>query len=222
MINLDMIGRGQEREVLIGGAGTSPELRQAADEEARADFLTPVFSEGGYGPSDHTPFYARDIPVLFFSSAPHEDYHRPTDDWEKLNLNYLEATARLVHRVALRLAGEQEEIRFVRADEGGWPGGHPGGEGYGTRGYGPYLGTVPDFAPSREGVKLSGVREGSPAETAGLRRGDVVVGWNRRQILNLEDYAAALRSQRPGDRVEIEFLREGTRQSASAILGERH
>jgi len=221
MINLDMVGRGRDREVLIGGAGTSPDLRQVVEEEARADFLSPVFSEGGYGPSDHTAFYARDIPVLFFSSAPHEDYHRPTDDWEKVDLHYLEMIARLAQRVTGRLAGEVAEIRFVRADTGGPPGSRPGGEGYGTRGYGPFLGTVPDFGPSKEGVRLSGVRQGSPAEIAGLRRGDLIVGWDRRRIFNLEDYAAALRSQRPGDRVEIEFLRDGATQRAVAVLGER-
>lgn len=221
MINLDMIGRGREREVMIGGAGTSPELRQVADEEARADFITPVFSEGGYGPSDHTSFYSRDIPVLFFSSQPHEDYHRPTDDWEKLDYGYLEKTARLVQRVVSRLAGEAGEVRFTRAAEGGPHGTHPGGEGYGTRGYGPYLGTVPDFGPSAEGVRLSGVRPGSPAEAAGLTRGDVIVGWNSLKIINLEDYAAALRAQRPGDRVRIAFLRDGQPQTAEAVLGER-
>jgi membrane-associated protease RseP (regulator of RpoE activity) len=221
MINIDMVGRGHAREVMIGGAGTSPELRQIAVEEANADFIVPTFSEGGYGPSDHTSFYSRDIPVLFFSSAPHEDYHKPSDDWEKLDYGYLEIIGRMIHRVVARPAGESAPIRFTRADEGGPHSTRPGGEGYGTRGYGPYLGTVPDFAPSSAGVRLSGVRPGSPAALAGLQRGDIIVGWNALMILNLEDYAAALRAQRPGDQVDIAYMRDGERQTAVAVLGER-
>jgi hypothetical protein len=221
MLNLDMIGRGVARQVLVGGVGTSPGFTRLVEEEARADFLVPVFNEGGFGPSDHTSFYSKDIPVLFFFTQPHADYHRPTDDWEKLDFFYLEATARFIFRVAARLAGEAEPIQFTRADSGSRPGRAGGGEGYGAHGYGPYLGTVPDFAPSPEGVRLSGVKEGSPAAAAGLQKGDVIVGWNGRSILNLQDYAAALRAQRPGDRVELDILRGGERQTAAAVLGQR-
>jgi hypothetical protein len=221
MINLDMVGRGEPRQVMIGGAGTSPELRRIAEEEAAADFITAEFNEGGYGPSDHTSFYARNIPVLFFSGSPHEDYHRPSDDWEKIDDSHLERVSRLVQRVVTRVAGEVEEIHFTRADGSGPHGTRPGGEGYGTRGYGPYLGTVPDFGPSSEGVRLSGVRPGSPAEAGGLRGGDVIVGWNEIKVMNLEDYAAALRAHRPGDQVSIAFMRDGQKQSAAVVLGER-
>ena len=103
----------------------------------------------------------------------------------------------------------------------GHPAGHAGGEGYGTRGYGPYLGTVPDFGSPGEGVRLAAVRAGSPAAVAGLQDGDVIVGWDGREIRNLGDYAQALRSQRPGDQVELTLIRGGTPVRAVAVLTER-
>lgn len=222
MLNIDMIGRGPRREIQVAGIGTSPRFGPLIDAGARAVELRPVINEGGYGPSDQTPFYARGIPVLFFFTAPHEDYHRPSDDWEKIDADFLEAATGLVARTAEDLAGKDAAIEFVRAD-GGLPRGGTGGggEGYGGRGYGPYLGTVPDFSPVDRGIKLSGVKAGSPAAAAGIRGGDVIVGWNGRPILNMQDYAQALKSQRPGDRVELAILRDGTTITLAATLGER-
>jgi Peptidase family M28/PDZ domain/PA domain len=221
MVNLDMIGRAPRGRVFVSGVGSSPELRAIAEEEIAASLAIPVFGEGGLGPSDHTAFYSRDIPVLFFYSPPHADYHRPTDDWEKVDFESLEGVARIASRVVGRLAaGEVETIRFTRAD-GTWQPGAGGGEGYGSRGYGPYLGTIPDFTSQDEGVRLTGVREGSPAAAAGLKRGDVIVKWNGRSIRNLAEYAQALKSQSPGDRVELGFLRDGQEETAAAVLAER-
>ncbi len=221
MINIDMIGRGRDREILVAGVGTSPRFRALVEEATAASRLTPVVNEGGYGPSDHTPFYSRNIPVLFFFTAPHEDYHRPTDDWEKLDFGFLESATTMIASLAGKLGGEQAPIEFARADGGLPRGGHGGGEGYGSRGYGPYLGTVPDFTPAERGVRLSGVREGSPAAAAGIQGGDIIVGWNGRPILNMQDYAQALKSHRPGDRVEIAVIRDGKQLTTIAVLGTR-
>jgi hypothetical protein len=221
MVNLDMIGRAPRGQVFVSGVGSSPELRAIAEEEIAAEIAQPVFGEGGYGPSDHTAFYSRNIPVLFFYSPPHADYHRPTDDWEKLDYHSLESVARVASRVVERAAARDlPAVRFTRAD-GTWQSGSSGGEGYGGRGYGPYLGTIPDFTGQEEGVRLTGVREGSPAEAAGLRSGDVIVTWNGRSIRNLAEYAQALRSQSPGDRVELGYLRDGQEGTAAAVLAER-
>jgi hypothetical protein len=221
MVNLDMIGRAPRGRVFVSGVGSSPELRAIAEEEITTELAMPVFGEGGLGPSDHTAFYSRDIPVLFFYSPPHEDYHRPTDDWEKVDFQSLEVVARIASRVVERAAGrDMPAIRFTRAD-GTWQSGGGGGEGYGTRGYGPYLGTIPDFTSQEEGVRLTGVRDGSPAALAGLQRGDVIITWNGRSIRNLAEYAQALRSQSPGDRVELGFRRDGQEGTAAAVLAER-
>jgi membrane-associated protease RseP (regulator of RpoE activity) len=221
MVNIDMIGRGPAREILVSGVGTAAGLRRVVEEEAALQRVSPVMSEGGYGPSDHTPFYARQVPVLFFFTPPHEDYHRPTDRPEKVDFYAIEARARLIFGVVSRLAAGEVDLEFVRADGGEPPGARHGGEGYGGRSYGPYLGTVPDFVPGGEGLRLTGVREGSPAAQAGLLGGDVIVGWNGRPILDLEDYAAALRAQRPGDRVTIAFRRGAAEDTTLAILARR-
>jgi Zn-dependent M28 family amino/carboxypeptidase len=233
MINLDTIGRGPGGRVFVGGAASSPELKAVVSEESAADFLSVAFDDEVLRASDQASFYARGIPVLFFFTPAHADYHRPTDEWEKIDPHYLESVARLVDRVVIRLASPAETIRFTRvanlgAAEGGLTSesgtevqGHAGGEGYGTRGYGPYLGTVPDFGTPGEGVRLAAVRAGSPAAVAGLRDGDVIVGWDGREIRNLGDYAQALRSQRPGDQVELTLLRDGSSVRAVAVLAER-
>jgi PDZ domain-containing protein/peptidase M28-like protein len=220
--------------VFVGGASSSPELKSVVSEESAADFLSVAFDNDVLGASDQAAFYARGIPVLFFFTPAHADYHRPTDEWEKIDPHYLETVARLVDRVVIRLASPAETIRFTRvadlgAAEGGLAGsgggaevqGHAGGEGYGTRGYGPYLGTVPDFGSPGEGVRLAAVRAGSPAAVAGLRDGDVIVGWDGREIRNLGDYAQALRSHRPGDQIELTLLRGGSSVRAVAVLAER-
>ncbi|HWN81744.1 MAG TPA: M20/M25/M40 family metallo-hydrolase, partial [Candidatus Udaeobacter sp.] len=232
MINLDTIGRGPGHRVFVAGAASSPELKTVVSEEGASDFLSVAFDDDVLGASDQAPFYAAGIPVLFFFTPAHPDYHRPTDSWEKIDPHYLETVARLVDRIAIRLASPAETIRFTRiaaAGTGGGPAGespgavpgHPGGEGYGTRGYGPYLGTVPDFGSPGEGVRLAAVRAGSPAAAAGLQDGDVIVGWDGREIRNLGDYAQALRSQRPGDEVELTLIRGGSSVRAVAVLAER-
>jgi hypothetical protein len=225
MINLDTIGRGPEGRVFVGGANTASALGAVVAEESAADFLAVTYDDDVLGASDHASFYARGIPVLFFFTPAHADYHRPTDDWEKIDLHYLERVARLVDRVAIRLGARGAEIRFAHLATGAIGrhpgGGHPGGEGYGTHGYGPYLGTVPDFGGPGDGVRLAAVRAGSPAAAAGLLEGDVIQAWAGREIRSLGDYAQALRSQRPGDMVELTLLRDGAPVKAVVVLGER-
>jgi hypothetical protein len=222
MINMDTIGRGPEGRVFVAGAATSPVLKAALVEESAADFLTVAYDDEVLGASDQAPFRSRGIPVLFFFTPAHADYHRPTDDWEKIDFHYLERIARLVDRVACRLAASGEPIPFQEAAHPAE--GHDRGDlaaSYGTRGYGPYLGTVPDFGSPGEGVRLAAVREGSPAAAAGLKDGDVIIGWDGREIRTLGDYAQALRSQRPGDSIQLTLLRQGAAVRAVAVLGER-
>jgi hypothetical protein len=222
MINMDTIGRGPGRQVFVSGASSSAELKRVVSEESADDFIELTFDDEVLGASDQASFYSHQVPVLFFFTPAHADYHRPTDDWEKIDVHYLERVARLVDRVTCRLAARDATIHFqpgapqmAAADP------HGGGEGYGSRAYGPYLGTVPDFAGSGAGVRLAAVRAGSPAALAGLQGGDVIVQWEGQVIKSLGDYAAALRRQRPGDSVALTFLRDGSPVHAVAVLGER-
>ncbi len=207
MINMDMVGRSRNGKLHVGGVGTSPSFREAVASEGAPLGFKIDFSDGGFGPSDHTSFYARNVPVLFFFTGAHEDYHKPSDDPEKIEVAGIEAVARLVERVTRRIAAEPGEVAFVKvaADTIG----RGASEGYETtRGYGPYLGTIPDFGEHEgEGVLLSGVRNESPAERAGIRGGDVIVRFGGLPIANLYDYTYALRARKPGDVVEIEIKR---------------
>jgi len=221
MINMDMIGRSKEGKLHVGGVGTSPDFRAIIAAESEPLGFNTDYSDGGFGPSDHTSFYAKEVPVLFFFTGAHEDYHKSTDDTEKIEVAGIGGVATLVERVARRLASTPDEIAFVRvaADTIG----RGASEGYATtKGYGPYLGTIPDFGEYEgKGVLLSGVRPGSPAEKAGIRGEDVVVRFGGIPIANLYDYTYALRDKKVGDVVEIQVDRAGEIVTVYATLEKR-
>jgi aminopeptidase YwaD len=221
MINMDMIGRSKDGKLHVGGIGTSPAFRPIVEAESEGLDFRADYSDGGFGPSDHTSFYAKQVPVLFFFTGAHEDYHKPSDDTEKIEVDGLANVTTLVARTARRLAAEADEIAFVRvaADTAG----RGASEGYATtKGYGPYFGTIPDFGEYEgAGVLLSGVRPESPAEKAGIRGGDVLVRFGGIPIANLYDFTYALRDKKPGDVVEVEVERDGEIVAVVATLEKR-
>jgi membrane-associated protease RseP (regulator of RpoE activity) len=167
-----------------------------------------------FGPSDHTAFYTRERPVLFFFTGTHGDYHRPTDTWEKINADGLRRVALAAYRVASRLADGETRLTFVKPSVE--PSRPRGG------GYGPYFGIIPDFSDSPiPGVRLGGVQPGSPANKAGLNTGDIIVKFAGVGVKNLDDLTFALRTRRPGDTVEVTYLRNGIEHSAKATLEQR-
>ena len=216
MINLDMVGRLRENGLVVYGSGTAEEwneiLPPALDSAGIGDVS---HVPDGYGASDQTSFYARDVPVLHLFTNTHADYHKPGDDWHRIDVAGIRTVSGLVASLA-RAVGRREELTVV--PDVGAP--DPSEEAA-TPGYGAYLGTIPDFSPVEHGVLLSGVREGSPADRAGLRQGDVVVGIGGMEVGDLYDMTDALRSHRPGDTVVVEWLRDGERMSAETTLGER-
>lgn len=216
MINLDMIGRPKERKIYVGGVGTAPEFRSLLEEENQSVGLKLEYSLGGYGSSDHTSFTARQVPVLFFFSGLHSDYHKPSDTWEKINPAGAAEVLRLVQRVALRLNGQPQRPLFVRVAAPGAPAGSGGGGGYG-----PYFGSIPDFGEVENGVRFADVREGSPAALAGLRRGDILVEFDGKPVKNLYDFTYLLRAHKPGDEVMVVVLRNNERVTARVKLARR-
>lgn len=219
MLNLDMVGRLRDNRLAVMGAGTATEWREllAAVNGRQPRPFEFALSEDGYGPSDHSSFYARGIPVLHFFTNPHEDYHRPSDDWHRINAEGLDRIVELVSGIALA-AGAQPRLTLVaqaRDPHAGAP------EPAADRSYGPYLGTIPDFSPVPAGVRITGARSGSPAEAAGLRAGDVIVGFDGREIADIYAFTYALRARIPGDTVKIEVLRDGQRVTLTAVLGVR-
>lgn len=232
MLNLDMVGRLGDGKLTVFGVGTAPEwdgiLESSVSEvnRTRGSGLEIATAPDGYGPSDHSSFYGKDIPVLHFFSNTHVDYHRPSDDWEKIDREGLATVTALVAETTRRLAGSGQlaasDLTLIKG--AGAPSAAPGGseEGSTSRGYGPYLGTVPDMTPGDvEGVRLTGVREGSPAEKGGLQSGDVIVEFAGQAVTDLYTYTYALRDHKPGDEVEIVVVRGSERVALSVVLGRR-
>jgi hypothetical protein len=215
MLNMDMVGRLRQDRLLAMGAATAREFPGLLDslnqkEGARFDLRA---SGDGWGPSDHASFFAAKRPVLQFFTDLHEDYHRTTDRWQKINAVGLARVAAFVADVAWTLANRPAPLTFVDAAP---PQMAPGGAGYGA-----YLGTIPDMTGSPGGVRLTGVRAGSPAELAGLKAGDVITAIGTKGVANLYDMTEALRSHQPGDTVTISVAREGGTMQLQAVLRKR-
>ncbi len=206
MLNMDMIGRVRNDEIILGGVGTSPvfpELARIAAEEAGLKFKV---SQSGYGSSDHVSFYTKNIPVLFFFSGLHADYHRPSDTWDKINAEGAAKVLSMVYSIASRLDSMETRPQFTKVDDQMVPGNVRAGGG---PGYGSYFGSVPDMTDEVKGVRFADVRPGSPAAKAGLKGKDVLVQFSGKEIRNLEDFTYMLRTHKPGETVEVVVLRDG-------------
>jgi hypothetical protein len=215
MVNLDMIGRLGDAPVTVFGAESGGGFESLVRAESRGLGLELSFAEGAFAPSDQTSFHAQGVPVLFFFSGTHPEYHTPDDDPERVDAEGIASIASLVERVVRRLADAQERPRVIQVEA-------PARGDGDAPGYGPYLGTVPAFggAPVR-GVRLQAVRAGSPAEQAGLRADDVIVEFADAPVANLEEFAALLFGLRAGERVEIVVERGDQRIQTRAVLGQR-
>ena len=227
MINMDMIGRLKERKLIVGGVGTASEWRSMIDSvntstrppstniqatlriagepvaatDPKANFLL-TLNEDGYGPSDHSSFYAKHVPVLFFWTGNHEDYHKPSDTADKINY---EGEARVVSFVAsvirdIDRSDKRPTYAVAKSESQGR-----------TMGFRVYLGTIPNYADSNDGLKLDGVRDDSPASKAGLQAGDKIVKMAGREVKNVYDYTYALGEMKAGQEYEVEVLRGSER-----------
>ena len=221
MINLDMIGRIRNDKVYVGGAGTGSTLRSVLDRVTPKYGMHLDYSEtSGYGSSDHMEFVSKQVPVLFFFSGLHSDYHKPSDTWDKIDAPEATKLLRLVADVADNLRDAADRPLFVRIA----PTTH--GEGAvgsasAVSGYGPYFGSVPDFGEGTKGVKFSDVTPGSPAAKAGLKADDVMVEFDGKPIQNLYDFTYALRAKMPGDAVRVKVLRAGKPFEVTVTLSQR-
>jgi aminopeptidase YwaD len=206
MINMDMIGRIRDGKVYVGGSGTGTTLKALLD-EAKGDskLNLDLGEQGGYGSSDHTSFTTKQVPVLFFFSGLHADYHTPSDTWDKIDCDNAALLLELVARVGQELVDAPRRPQFVKLADSRPPGAAPGSGG--GSGYGAYFGSIPDFTEVPNGFKISDVREGSPAAKAGLKGGDVIFEFDGKPINNLYDFTYALRAKKPGDEVTVKAHR---------------
>ena len=222
MINMDMIGRIRNGKVFVGGAGTGSRLKELLETVMPKYQIQMDATElGGYGSSDHTSFTTKQVPVLFFFSGLHGDYHRPSDTWDKIDG---ESAVKLLHAVAdvtSELQSNEERPKYVRVEPKNPHGSATSaasGSGGGGSGYGPDFGSIPDFAEPPTGVRFADVRAGSPAAKAGLKGGDILIEFDGKKIENLYDFTYALRAKHPGDEVEVVVLRDSKPTNAKVLL----
>jgi len=220
MINMDMIGRIREDRVFIGGVGTGTTLKKLLDEATPKYGLHIDYSEAGYGSSDQTSFTTKQVPVLFFFSGLHADYHKPSDTWDKIDAPDAARLLRLVAEVSEDLREAPDRPQFVRVKEPEHAG-DVAGSGSGHSGYGPDFGSIPDFTEGIKGVRFADIREGSPAAKAGLKAGDVLIEFDGKRIENLYDFTYALRAKKPGDQVTVKVMRGSDVVQAQVLLTKR-
>lgn len=203
-INFDMIGRLRDNKLTLQGVGSSSIWRKLIEKKNVAAGFNLVLQDDPYLPTDTTSFYPKKVPVLNFFTGAHEDYHRPTDTPDKVDYAGTERIAKFAQQIIRDLATAPERpdlARVARADTGG-------GSRETLRAY---LGTIPDYTTEVKGVKISGVRGGSPAEKAGLQGGDVLVEFGTQKITNIYDYTYALDAVKIGQPVKVSVERAGQR-----------
>jgi Tol biopolymer transport system component len=236
MLNLDMVGRMEKNHLIAFGSDSAKEWRAVLDEECGREGLVCDGGGDGYGPSDHMAFYVNGAPVLHFFTGPHADYHRTTDTADKINATGGVQAAELVAIVAMRAASPKQKLTYVKPSKVPTMGAVTGNGG--RKGNGAYLGTIPDYATlssprgpggggePQGGVRLAGVRSGSPAEKAGVREGDVLAGiefppGNNQAVGTLEEFMGVLLTLHPGDDIVLHVRRASQSLKLPAKVGKR-
>jgi hypothetical protein len=213
MVNFDMVGRLRDGKIYLGGVDSGRGLREMATRAAAGLPVSLALRGDPYGPSDHMTFYAAGAPVVFVFTGAHADYHRPGDTWEKIDPAGLATVATVGARLVADAATAPAPPAYVKVEP---PAAAPRG------GYGAYFGIVPEFGEStRPGVRVTAVRDGSPAQRAGVQAGDVIVKFGKVEVTNLQDLTFALRGHRAGDRVDVVVDRTGIERTLPTTLGER-
>jgi hypothetical protein len=224
MINFDMVGRLNDKsEMTVMGTGSMPGLEQIVDAlGADAGFKIKKVkgASDGFGGSDHESFYQKNVPILFPFTGLHADYHRPSDDSEKINFAGMARIADFGELLILDVARRQSRPVFTKSAEPA-PNPHGGAVDPGRIGMGAYLGTVPDYGAEDKGVKLSAVREGSPAEKGGIKGGDVIIAYDGKPIATIYDYTDSLGRSKPGDKVDIVVKRDGKDVTLKITIGSK-
>jgi len=202
--NFDMVGRLRDNKLTLQGVGSSKVWRRLIEKRNVAAGFNLVLQDDPYLPTDTTSFYPKRIPVLNFFTGAHEDYHRPTDTAEKLDYAGLQRIATFARQIISDVATAPERADYARVERSDSGGGS-------RETLRAYLGTIPDYTTEVKGVKISGVRGGSPAEKAGLKGDDVIVEFGAQKIANIYDYTYALDAVKIGQPVKIAVDRAGQR-----------
>lgn len=198
MVNMDMVGRLNEENVLvINGVGTSPSWTATLD-DIQIDPISITTTESGFGPSDHSSFYLKDIPVLHFFTGQHSEYHKPSDDAELINYEGIDLVSQYIYQLVTALDGK-EKLVFTKTKD----------QSQGTRAssFKVTLGVIPDYTYGKKGMRIDGVSEDKPAQKAGLQQGDVILKIGDKDIEDIYAYMEALGSFEPNQSTTIVIQR---------------
>lgn len=209
MINMDMIGRLNDstKKIIVYGTGTSPRFESILNTLTKESVIKVKMDSAGMGPSDHASFYLKNIPVLHFFTGTHGDYHRPSDDADKINYygekQVLDFMVKVINEIC-----KEDKLTFLQTRN--------------TQTSGPRfkvtLGIIPDYSFEGPGVKLDGVSEGKPAAAAGLKGGDVIIGLGDVEITDMQSYMKALSTFEKGQKTSIRYKRNGQILSTEATF----
>jgi Zn-dependent M28 family amino/carboxypeptidase len=207
MINMDMVGRLNDstKTVTIGGYGTSPYWSSVINSSGKGSFNVKIDSSGS-GPSDHTSFYRKDIPVLFYFTGLHTDYHKPSDDADRINYKGMVTILRHIEQL-IEQTDKSGRLAFLKTRET---------QTTTTARFSVSMGIMPDYTYSGTGVRADGVSEGRPAQKAGIRAGDIVLQIGDYKIGSMESYMQTLGKFKKGDRVKVIYQR-GSEQLVADI-----
>lgn len=198
MLNMDMVGRlNAEKSLAINGTGTSPEFAPVLN-SISVDGIKMIASESGVGPSDHTSFYLMDIPVLHFFTGQHEDYHKPTDDAEKINYPGIVSVVKYMQEVIKKLDGKGK-IGFTKTKDA-----TPSSADFKVT-----LGVIPDYLYNGPGLRIDGAKDGKPGAKAGLIKGDIILRLGEFEIADIYGYMEALGKFSKGESTTIGVERDG-------------
>ncbi|MCF1190391.1 M28 family peptidase [Mangrovimonas sp. AS39] len=206
MINMDMVGRlKQDSTLAVYGVGTSPRFKQVLSATNKSFKI--IENESGIGPSDHTSFYLQDIPVLHFFTGQHEDYHKPSDDFDKLNYDGMNLVSNYIFDVISELDSQGKmAFRKTKNESGETPRFKVG------------MGVIPDYLFDGKGMRIDGVSEGKPAKRAGLEKGDIVIKMGDSTIVDMMSYMRALAAFKQGDTTKVVVTRNGTEVEKELIF----
>ncbi len=209
MLNMDMVGRLTNDKLTVFGTGTAPRWKKLVEETAKEYDLKLSLKPEGFGPSDHSSFYGKQIPVLHLFTGTHTDYHRPSDDWDKINIPGMQRIVGFLEEITIATADNPERPKYVKIER-------PAATM--RSGNRPYFGSIPDFGGEGPGYHISGASPGSPADKGGLKSGDAIIKMGKTKIGGLDDFDLALRMFSPGEKVEVTVLRDGKRVKLTVKL----
>ena len=215
MFNFDMIGRLDTTDfgVMLAGTGTAVEFDSLLAMYEKESKLAFNHSPEGYGASDHASFYASNVPVLFFTTGAHPDYHTPADDADKINYEGQKEILDYAYPLIIDIANRDNNLTYQEAG----PKERTGGAG--RRGLKVKLGIMPDFtATENDGLGVGGVTAGGPASKAGMLKGDKIVAINGMAITNIYDYMNRLKKLKPGETISVDIIRNDNKKVLVVVL----